>query len=190
MITHNTHRMRDIAPLFKAAAVESLNEVAEEAREMVGVEIAKVYNISADYVRTRTELSRASEHNMEAQLVIKARKLPLTAFGAVQTPSGVTVQIEKGKTTEYRGAFIATGKGSGQRNVFRRLLKSELARKRVSGSNIYGPRVPRLPMTKISFPSVAKIVSKVGLRARIRNFLDEQLPEVLAAKLNAKLHRT
>lgn len=53
------------------------------------------------------------------RLVAKAKPIPLIAFGARQTRTGVSVEVTKGKRSIIRHAFIAT-MASGHKGVFMR----------------------------------------------------------------------
>jgi hypothetical protein len=192
-LTHNTHRMRDIAPLYKQAAVESLNQVAEELRDVVASEISSRFTLDAGYIKSRTTASKADASSMKATVRIQGKALPLIQFNPTQTTEGISVQIERGKTTRIPGAFIAKGKSSGQRNVFRRLLKAEIGgrfknvRSDRDNRDLMGPRVGRLPITQIPYPGIAKIVRIIGLKGKLLDFIEQRLPEVLTNKLNSRL---
>ena len=62
------------------------------------------------------------------RLVAKAKPLPLMAFGARQTKTGVSVEVTKGKRSIVRHAFIATMQ-SGHTGVFMRRGNKQIARK-------------------------------------------------------------
>lgn len=132
------------------AIAQSLNDAARAGRTEAGREIRKKWNIKADKVNAELKNIRfASAENMTAVIQAKGRPISLTYYGAkevrdmrgrgvlVQTRKsgkivkrtnaarGVSVQIERGKTTRLPKSFIATTK-SGHIGVFRRLGKSRL----------------------------------------------------------------
>ena len=125
------------------AARMALNDSARTARTEAGKELRKKWNITASRVNKELKnLSFARVGNLAAIIEAKGRPISLVHFGAKEVKSfrggvrvttgrqskmmkrssqarGVTVRIEKGKSTHLPNAFIATMR-SGYTGVFQR----------------------------------------------------------------------
>lgn len=89
------------------------------------------------------------------RLVAKAKPLPLIAFGARQTKSGVSVEVTKGKRSIVRHSFIATMQ-SGHKGVFMRRGNKQIARKgRYAGK-------ARQPIHELFTATVASTLGQVA----------------------------
>ncbi len=89
------------------------------------------------------------------RLVAKAKPLPLIAFGARQTTSGVSVEVTKGKRATVAHAFLAT-MASGHKGVFMRRGPKRIATK---GGHM-GKR--RQPIFEAFTASVAPTLGRVA----------------------------
>ena len=154
MITVEVKGVREVLTIFDpkkvtAAARMALNDAARSARTEADRGIRKEWNIRA--AKSRQELRAikfAKGNDLEAIVRAAGRPISLTYFGAVEARksgrgvviknqagqkaqrrsklgSGVTVQIERGKTTRLPNAFIQT-LGSGHRAVLQRKGKARL----------------------------------------------------------------
>jgi hypothetical protein len=88
-------------------------------------------------------------------LVAKHKSLPLVAFGARQTKTGVSVEVTKGKRAIVKHAFLATMQ-SGHKGVFMRR-----GPKRMAGKGKYAGKM-RQPIYETYTASVASTLGKVG----------------------------
>lgn len=155
-----------------------INDAARYGRTHAGREIRKVWNIKADRVRKEIKaIKLARPGDMEARIQAKGRPISLIHFGAkgrrgaITTTAtrstrgkraarnqGVTVQIEKGKRTTLRSAFIATTK-NGYIGVFERL----------------GQR--RLPVANKASVTTATMLGQDRVYNPVRKLIDDRLTD-------------
>lgn len=137
----------DSKPVKKAAA-SALRKVAKAAVSTASSEIRGVYNVKKSDLDPRVKLSLPRIDNLSAVINISGKGMSLSYFGAKQTAQnrtitragkdmkvktmkrsatfqGVTVEVEKGKKTQLRSAFMTRMK-SGHIGVMRREGKARL----------------------------------------------------------------
>jgi hypothetical protein len=92
--------------------------------------------IKSSYISRSLTLSRprgSDINGMKWSVLVSGEPVPLIAYPARQTKKGVSVEVNRGKRTLVKGAFIATMK-SGHRGVFRRRGKARLPIEELRGS--------------------------------------------------------
>lgn len=132
----------------KRAAVSALKKVAKAAVSSVSSEIRTVYNVKKSDLDPRLKIRPARADSLAAEIEISGKGMSLSFFGAKQTAQnrtvtragknmkvkttkrsaafqGVTVEVEKGKKTQLRSAFMTRMK-SGHIGVMRRQGKDRL----------------------------------------------------------------
>ena len=144
------------------------------------------------FVSNSTKLRRASRRRLSAALQGDLKQIPLIAFSARQTRTGVTYRLGRQGRQTLAHAYINTGSSSGKRNVFRRarvddqiaadgsLLASGSADQLVGRYPTlirYGPSVARVML----LDKVQKIMSTTArarwdreIEAQLRYFLGKQ----------------
>ena len=105
--------------LLTVAVARALNHTAAKAQTAVSREIRKVYNIKARDVRKAMRRSRARATHLEARIDLSGAPLPLLAFGARATKTGVSVAIKLGERKRIERAFVQK-MPSGHEGVFAR----------------------------------------------------------------------
>ena len=123
---------RAIARALRKAGATGLRDMRSEAVKRIRARKA----IKPSYVSRALTLARPKGSDiasMEWALRVSGDPVPLIAYPHRQTRRGVTVEVNRGKRTLVRHAFIASMK-SGHEGVFRRLGKSRLPIKELLGS--------------------------------------------------------
>ena len=168
-------------PDLKGSIAMALNETANEAREKAIEVVAGKYNVKPFAVRSRVGITYASAQNLIAYLKFIGRRMALIQFSPVQTRTGVTAQIEKGKNKNYKHAFIRKSK-SGKLNVFIRIeAMSASARSQAQKRKKRGlpPSQQKhgYPITTIKGISIPDMLSKSAVKAKVIEFIAVQLPK-------------
>jgi hypothetical protein len=168
----------------------AINKAARKSFTAASKSVRAVYNIKASDVRKYSRIRSATDQNLQATVTVLQKRLPVYAFGARQTKSGVTVRIKKaGGRKLIRGVFIAKMPG-GETSVFRRMEKRlgdprqwrhKLIRK--------SPRVYHgLPIKLLTTLDYASMFEKEGLRPLTLNF-DKDFREIFERDLQFFLDR-
>lgn len=149
------------------AIVRAMNKTAKGVRTDISREVRQRVNIKAADVKTGIKLWMANKNRPSVRVTISGKRRPLMMFGARQTKAGVSVQVYK---TEGRKviprAFIATGKGSGQQNVFWRAKAGD------------GKLVGRYPIHKrygLALPEAFEWTSREVVESQARERLKKNL---------------
>jgi hypothetical protein len=121
----------EIGPL-KGALRRALRKAGSTAlRDMKSEASKRIHQhkrIKARYITRALTLRRASGSDiagMEWAVDVSGAPVPLIAYPARQMRKGVSVEVNRGKRTLVKGAFIST-MASGHRGVFRRRGKARL----------------------------------------------------------------
>lgn len=117
---------------LKKAGATALRDMRAEASRRVRAR----KRIRGNYVRRALTLSRPKGSNVAAlswAVQVSGEAVPLIAYPARQTRKGVSVEVNRGKRTLLKGAFVATMK-SGHKGVFRRSGKARLPIEELRGS--------------------------------------------------------
>lgn len=123
---------RAIVAALRKAGATALRDMRSEANKR----IRSRKRIKVSYISKALTLARpkgSDVTSMEWALRVSGKQVPLVAYPHRQTKRGVSVEVNRGKRTLIRGAFIATMR-SGHEGVFRRLGKSRLPIKELLGS--------------------------------------------------------
>jgi hypothetical protein len=157
-------------------AVRALNKSAASANTAMVRVIAKDLGVKQEFVRDRLSVTEARPDRLVAVLRANAKRLPVMAFGAKQTGTGVSAKTPARK---YPGAFIAT-MPTGHQGVFTRTSQSRSRKGMPWGS-------PQLPIRELFGPSIALVFKKyeqVGIdRAK------EQLIKNISSELRYALQQ-
>lgn len=120
-----------------------LNRSLSEVRTLVKRGIAEDTGIPVSQVDKSLTSEEANFGRLVARLVVRGRRLPLTAFKARQTRKGVTYSVGSKGRTLAESAFIATMR-SGHTGVFRRRGKFPALAGRLPIDELKGPSLPRV----------------------------------------------
>lgn len=125
---------------FKRAVVRTLRKAGSTAlRDMRSEAVKRIRTrkrIKSSYISRAISLKRASGSDIAAMqwsVNVSGEPVPLVAYPHRQTAKGVSVEVNRGKRTLVKGAFVATMK-SGHLGVFRRRGKARLPIDELRGS--------------------------------------------------------
>lgn len=140
-VTWDRSRMKalDSGP-FTAALKRALRKAGATALRDMRSEASKRIRtrkrIKSSYISRALTLSRPSGgdiSSMKWSLLVSGEPVPLIAYPVRQTAKGVSVEVNRGKRTLVKGAFVATMQ-SGHKGVFRRKSKQRLPISELRGS--------------------------------------------------------
>lgn len=117
---------------LRKAGASALRDMRSEATKRVRAR----KRIKVSYVRAAMTLRRPRGGDIAAMawaVDVSGKPVPLVAYPHRQTKKGVSVEVNKGKRTLLKGAFVATMK-SGHRGVFRRKGTARLPIEELRGS--------------------------------------------------------
>ena len=98
----------------------TINRVMPSVRSAAAKAMVSELGAPPRFVRNSTKLRRATRRQLSAALQGDLKQIPLIAFAARQTQTGVTYQIGRQGRQAMPSAYINVGSSSGRRNVFRR----------------------------------------------------------------------
>lgn len=177
----------------RKAAVSTLKKVVASARSTASDEIRNVYNVKKSDLDPRLVVQPPRADDLTAVITISGKGMSLSYFGARQFVvnkvitrtkaglktttrkrsakfQGVEVEVEKGKRTQLRSAFMATMK-SGHIGVLRR-----------KGSK-------RLPITEKSVVSVVSMVLNAHVAPAVLQKVQESWDKVFPHELEYQLSK-
>jgi len=115
--------------------VAALNRVATSTRTAAVRAISADLGAKQGMIRDALVVNRANRSNMEAELVAKGQRIPISELGARETQRGVTYRA-RGRRALIPGAFIAR-LFSGTAGVAKRRGK-----RRLPIAELFGPSIP------------------------------------------------
>lgn len=130
---------------FNLGVARAINYVAAKAKTKASKDIRSVYKIRAKDLSKSISVKKATKTTLTGFIVATGSPLPLVAFSARQTKTGVSINI-MGTRKVVKRAFITTLK-SGHKGVFAR---GEY------GNPKFIFAKPRLPITELTTVSVPK----------------------------------
>lgn len=170
--------MRRVTAQFKAAAeaatgtatLRALNRAATTVRANAAREISREYNIKVGAARRRFSIRRATRAQLIAEVIARARPLPLIEFSARQTRrGGVTVRIKRSGTKRFREAFIAT-MASGHRGVFFRERRGGDRARRLPIEEVFSLSIPQAFAAR----AISRAIERLSRETFIKNY-EQQL---------------
>jgi hypothetical protein len=123
---------RAVVRSLRKAGATALRDMRSEARKRIKAR----KRIGAKYISRAITLRRASGTDiagMSWAVNVSGEPVPLVAYPYRQTKQGVSVEVNRGKRTLLKGAFVATLK-SGHVGIFRRKGKARLPIEELRGS--------------------------------------------------------
>jgi hypothetical protein len=123
---------RAVVRALRKAGATALRDMRSEARKRISAR----KRIGAKYISRAITLRRASGTDiagMSWAVNVSGEPVPLVAYPYRQTKQGVSVEVNRGKRTLLKGAFVATLK-SGHVGIFRRKGKARLPIEELRGS--------------------------------------------------------
>lgn len=117
---------------LRKAGATALRDMRSEATKR----IRKRKRIKTKFIREALTLARPKGSDIASMawaLNVSGEPVPLVAYPHRQTGKGVSVEVNRGKRTLIKGAFVATMK-SGHEGVFRRRGKARLPIEELRGS--------------------------------------------------------
>jgi len=129
-------------------AVSALNRAIKSGRTAMAKEIAGDTGMKYGDVLDALAIQQATQARLEATFAAKLKRIPLKAFNAKQTKSGVSYNLGKGRSL-VASAFIARMKSSHE-GVFKRKYVGSI-----------GTRMSkRLPIVELFGPSLGHVFGK------------------------------
>lgn len=178
MIDINNNHIRDVkralgpfkkkAPLIMARA---LKRAQSNVQKNISKETRKRYHVKARDVKETLSAERPTRYRIQATVISKGYRLPLTKFKASPTkrpnkPRHIKVSVKKGNTTELLHAFIANINGN-------HIMEREEAT-RLPIKQLYGPSVPEMAGNDESVKVIMK-EAMVIYNKRINHEIDRAL---------------
>lgn len=123
---------RAVIRALRKAGATALRDMRSEATKR----IRQRKRIAPKYISRALSLARprgSDIASMSWAVNVSGEPVPLVAYPHRQTAKGVSVEVNRGKRTLIKGAFVATMK-SGHEGVFRRTGKARLPIKELRGS--------------------------------------------------------
>ncbi len=152
---------------LRRAGVRAVNRSMQTVRTATLRGLAEDTGLAQRDIRPSLGLTRATFGQPQARLVVTGRRIPLIAFRARQTLTGVSYRLPGGRGT-IAHAFLATMR-SGHRGVFRRR-----GRARLPIVELRGPSLPQIVRNRDLFnPAPAEAVLRKNLQHEV-DFLLQQ----------------
>jgi hypothetical protein len=123
---------RSVVKALRKAGSTALRDMRSEASKR----IRQRKRIKPSYISRALSLSRSKGSDIASMswaLQVSGEPVPLVAYPHRQTHKGVSVEVNRGKRTLLKGAFVASMK-SGHEGVFRRRGKARLPIDELRGS--------------------------------------------------------
>ena len=157
---------------FNLGVARAINFVAAKAKTKASRDIREIYKIRAKDISKAITVKKASRQTLTGFIVATGNPLPLIAFGARQTKTGVSVNI-MGTRKVVKRAFIATLK-SGHRGVFARGQYGD-------AKFIFGKA--RLPITELTTVSVPRSFMTDKVLKAMESQISQDFPDRLLHEL-------
>ena len=174
----------------RRAARSAINKVSRSVKSMTSAEIRKLYNVPKSVLDDRMSMIEAKVNELVATLTVGGKSVSLSYFGARQFAGakvitrkgvtarkrvskfqGVSVEVERGKRTQLKSAFMQRFK-SGHVGILRRVGKG------------------RYPVAVKSAISLASMFDKVDVRAEVVRKVEADLERVFWHELEFYLGRS
>lgn len=195
----------------RSAIRSSLNKVTRSIKTLTSSEIRKIYNVPAAVLNDRLTVFSARIHNLEAELVVGGRSIPLSYFG-MRAASGtrrMSVSLEKGKrgirgklktsTTKRRSAGMVSfevikGKRTTMKSAFVAVMKSGHIGVMQRGKGVIKKRAQmkgikhRQALYEHSVISIASMFERAEVNDAVVALVDTMLASQFDAELNYYLN--
>lgn len=128
--------IKGVAPAIKRALYKAGSTALRDMRSEASKRVRARKRIKAKYVRDSLVMARPKGKAIDGAewaLKVKGDRVPLRAYPTRQTKKGVSAQVNVGKRSLVRGAFIATMR-SGHEGVFKRSGAKRLPIRELFGS--------------------------------------------------------
>jgi hypothetical protein len=183
-----THTAFPAPPNLRESIAMALNETANEAREEGIKVITDKYNTTPMAIRkvVNIEYAKPDQKDMKAVLKFGGRKMGLIDFKPMKTPTGMIVEIERGKPKRYTHAFIPTDKG-GAHKINRVVIRIEAMSKtaRASAQKRKKRALPAsqdqhgYPITTIKGIAISDMAKSTGVKAKLIEFIAMYVPKAM-----------
>lgn len=156
---------------FREQAVPiALNDMVKQVRTQASRQIRQTYNIKSAVLKKNMVIKFAMQSNLTASVIASVGSLPVAAFNARQTKTGVAVTIKKGNTKTIAHAFIATMQ-SGHRGAFVRTGDA------------------RFPIKELFTIGPSRAFASKAVQAAMITLIQTKFPQILAGKIEYLLKR-
>ena len=163
--------------VVEKALNSAVNKTANKARTFISKTVRQHYNVKAAKIKDNLTETRRKDPIVERVLIYTGGQVSLINFGAKKARvagtkrKGASVIVKKSsgrkiiKGENKYGAFIATGK-NGNTHVFMRETES------------------RMPIRKLSGPSVAQMIGAAEMTKEIDQFVKAEMPKQIEHELD------
>lgn len=161
------------------AVARAINHTIAKAKTQVSREIRSIYDINAKYVSQALTITKADSLTLTGMVKAKGRPIPLIAFKARQTATGVSVIGLKGRKI-IPGVFIST-MPNGHKGVYIRgkYSSGKLSRRKKR----INPKGPDLPITELKGVSLPKAMANKIILTNLGKAINTMFPQRLAHEL-------
>lgn len=104
---------KDVFRHTRNALNRTITKCAKEQIKLICAE----YDLKPKKIRSLTKIYRANQNKLMASIKSAKVKLSINNFRRVQTKQGVRVQVHKGKSLFFKGAFLGVKRGESKRKV-------------------------------------------------------------------------
>lgn len=167
MIELNLRQVERVEEIFKNTPQQipkvismAINRASEAGRTQAAREARGLYTVKHGEVLKTLKIKKASIGSMHASISSKGELIPLTAFNARTTKSGVSVAVKKGERKQLKSLFIRTLTSpryeKGAHNVFGRVTDT-----RIPLRGYHGPSIPQMIGSDDALEPVKNRISEV-----------------------------
>lgn len=168
----DTTELLDLAKLLmpgnqSTAQIRAINRLGDEARSESQRMMTREYTFKA--ADAMVALDKANQGRMNAILKASGKRFSFMYFGAQETDTGVTAQIQAGKKTSRRRAFIArpAGKDYRKRGQIRAVNAKDVMALQRKGTKAY-------PLRKLTGPAPGTILKSKKNMANLNDLISRR----------------
>jgi hypothetical protein len=160
---------------------QAINGTMGRSISKINKEIKADYNITSKYLKRIAKVSPKSRPDkLYAGIYLAYNPVPMIAFRAKQTKTGVNVTIRKGKPVSVRSAFIATMR-SWHMGVFSRGWYEK--------GKGFVPNKKRLPVTQLMSASPFTMGTSKNIAPKITDFIGKEALRATEGILTARVRK-
>lgn len=178
----DTHELLDLARLLMpdnqaGAQARAINRVAEEARSESQRMMTQDYMFKAS--DAMVALDKANQGRMNAILKASGKRFSFMYFNAQETETGVSAQIQTGKKTSRRRAFIARPAGNvyKKRGQIRAVNAKDVLALQRKGEKAY-------PLRKLTGPAPGTILKSKKNMENINDLISRRAETIFQEEIN------
>jgi hypothetical protein len=182
--------IKDGAP---KVTLRAMNKTLTGIRTDITDEVGAILTAPKAVIENAVSVNEATLQRLSGSILVTGKPLPLSSFSTRQTPTGISVQVKKGRPhAVIPGTFIITTKYGrpGVTGVYWRKWHAAAAkgpRKNIPYKKL--PEFYRLPIRELFSSSVANIAGDEPVMTSVLKKADERLHENLEHELDCELSK-